>query len=100
FESAFDKAAKLIKPITLILGSNVWLKVDVVTEKTKYDYQDFLKHVSSIKRNYFREGISFDSNFNMAFLEQEVNANNFIQGLKDIQKKAKLSIENINFYLK
>lgn len=99
-ESAFENALRKIKQSAWILGSSVWLKVDVVTEARKYDYQDFLNYVTGIKRNYFREGISFDANFELAFLEQEVNANNFIQGLKDENPQAKLSFENINYYLK
>lgn len=99
-EEAFANAVQLIRPYILRLGQIPWIKIDLVTEVKKYTETDFLKYVSTIKRNYFREGISFDRNFSTAFLEQEVNANNFIQGLKEEKPKAYLSMTNINHYLK
>lgn len=75
-----------------------WVKADLVTSIQTYTYESFLSYVKQIKRNYFREGIALDKMFNVAFLEQEVNANVFLHGLKE--KKPKLALKNINFYRK
>lgn len=74
-----------------------WVKVDLVQDIQTFTYPDFINHVTSIKRNYFREGIAFDPIFNLAFLEQEVNGNVFFHGLKE-KKRAQLAFKNINFY--
>lgn len=98
-ESTWSNVVKLLKrSIAKNKITPRWIKADIVTNINTFTYQEFLKHVSSIKRNYFREGISLDPSFNMAFLEQEVNANAFLHGLKE--KKARLAFNNINFYMK
>jgi len=79
----------------------VWIKADLVTDVQEYTFGSFMDYISGIKTNYFREGIAFDPMFNTAFLEQEVNANVFID--KDNKNKslpAKIIWNNINFYLK
>jgi hypothetical protein len=70
-----------------------------VTEVHEHAYPEFLDYVSGIKTNYLREGIAFDPNFNIAFMEQEVNANVFIHELKDSGRKV-MAWKNINFYIK
>lgn len=53
-----------------------WIKIDVVDSIYKISYQDLQKKFQGIERNnYFRYGISFDDRFEIAFLEQEINAN-------------------------
>lgn len=52
-----------------------WLRIDWVTEILTMPWADCLKEIQSVKRNYFRYGISLDTNFRYAFLEQELNAN-------------------------
>lgn len=52
-----------------------WLRIDWVTDKRAMSWADCLKEIQSVKRNYFRYGVSLDINFRYAFLEQELNAN-------------------------
>lgn len=75
----------------------IWLKLDWVTEVYEHAYPDFLNYISSVKSNYLREGISLDQNFDLAFMEQEVNANVFIQDKKNSNRKI-MNWKNINFY--
>lgn len=97
-EAAWKNAVNLLKKvITKTKIKAHWVKADLVTDITTHTYQGFLKYVSNIRRNYFREGISLDPMFNTAFLEQEVNANAFLHGLKE--KKAYFAFNNINFYM-
>lgn len=98
WKSAVDLMKKKIKDVNI---NPLWIKADIVQEIKEYSYADFIKYISGIKINYFREGIAFDDMFNIAFLEQEVNANAFIWEIKDAHRKQKQMVwKNINFYLK
>lgn len=96
WKSAIDKMYKRIKELKI---DPVWIKADIVRDINEYTYEGFIDYVSSIKTNYFREGMAFDIMFNTAFLEQEVNANVFIDGTKDESKKH-IVWKNLNFYIK
>lgn len=96
WKNAVDKCRKYIRKTN---HAAYWVKADVVNEVKEYSLDDFLKYSSTIRRHYFREGVSFDLNFNTAFLEQEVNANVFIKRESDSQQD-QLHISNINYYLK
>lgn len=77
----------------------VWIKADLVKEIETYSYGQFLEYSTNTRKNYLRQGLSFDPFFNTAFLEQEVNANGFIT--RDDKKSGdELNFSNINFYLK
>lgn len=96
WKNAVDRSNKLIKDRRL---QPIWFKVDVVKEIRSLTQSEFLQYLNAFKRNYFREGISFDPFFSTAFLEQEVNANVFVHENKSAQRK-ELVWKNINFYLK
>src|SRR5699024_4644335 len=55
-------------------------------------------HLEKVRKNYFRTGISFDGEFRLAFLEQEINGNAMIRD----KKGAPLALDdqNINNYLR
>lgn len=98
-EEAWKKATQEIRK-TLFLKKikPLWVKADLVTSMSTVSFTDFMIHIANTKKNYFRKGISFDRNFQNAFLEQEVNANVFFHNWKD--GHADLAIENINNYIK
>lgn len=52
-----------------------WLRIDWVTDTRPMTWEECLKEIQSVKRNYFRYGISLDTKYRYAFLEQEINAN-------------------------
>src|SRR5690625_3196027 len=57
-----------------------WLRIDwvqSVRQATLGQLKDWLKRV---KRNYFRYGLALDEQFNVAFLEQELNSNAMLYG--------------------
>lgn len=101
-ETAWKSATDLMKKKMKDTQQNpLWIKADIVAEAKEYSYADFMKYISGIKINYFREGIAFDRLFNVSFLEQEVNANAFIWEIKEGPRKRKQMVwKNINFYLK
>lgn len=74
-----------------------WLRIDWVTEKRAMTWADCLKEIHSVKRNYFRYGISLDTHFRYAFLEQELNANAMLY-LGARQPKAALNKKNFLSY--
>ncbi len=96
WKNASDLTNKAMKKLHM---EPVWIKADVVSEVKEYPLEEFIDYVSGIKTNYFREGISLDKMFNSAFLEQEVNANVFINEEKGSRKK-KMVWKNLNFYIK
>lgn len=96
WKNAIDIFNKRIKSLELV---PIWIKADIINDIQSFTYKSFIEHVSLIKTNYFRDGIAFDSMLNVAFLEQEINANVFIDQNKEGQGK-KLIWKNINFYLK
>ncbi len=99
-DSSWKSALSVMNRITKDLQiSPIWIKADIVKEIKEYEYNEFIDYVSHIKTNYFREGIAFDKMFNTAFLEQEVNANVFIDKNKDSEMK-RMVWKNVNFYLR
>jgi hypothetical protein len=92
-------AAEMEKKVSKFKIRPEWVKADVVTSIQEYTLSGFIKYISQLKINYFREGIAFDKRFKIAFLEQELNANVFIyEHPKDSAKT--VVWQNINFYLK
>ncbi|MDH4989321.1 YheC/YheD family protein [Aquamicrobium lusatiense] len=57
-----------------------WARVDWVERTTASNWCDLRRLLASTKRNYFRFGLSLDSGFRHAFLEQELNANAMLYG--------------------
>ncbi|SFL47297.1 hypothetical protein SAMN04487943_101729 [Gracilibacillus orientalis] len=70
----------------------IWIKVDLVINMKVLSKKEFFKEYNNTKNNYFRKGVSFDRQFNLAFLEQEFLANAFM-------KDGTFSMNNINYYL-
>lgn len=96
FERAFQNAQKTC--LDLLKKKNAyipWLKVDLVTAVEAKPFSELQTEIAATKKNYFRKGISFDKDFKLAFLEQELLANAMISGEKTLM----LNDRNINHYL-
>src|SRR5699024_6009836 len=52
---------------------------------------------SQTRRNYFRSGISFDQDFYLAFLEQEINGNAMLRSVN--KGPVEFNEKNINHYM-
>lgn len=74
-----------------------WLKLDVVTELKAYVFEELEEVIVKTKRNYFREGIAFDAEFRLAFLEQELNGYALIRKQQD--GECRLDERNLNHYI-
>ena len=94
WKSAADKAIKYIKKSKL---KTEWLKIDIVKNPREISIEDFIVQMTETREKYFRYGISLDPNFNLAFLEQEVNANAFIKFDKE-HNRSHLNEQNMNHY--
>lgn len=87
----------------------IWAKADIVNSVKEIRTKDLnIEVVSNHFRNFLRKGIAFDSNFNFAFLETEVNGNKMITYYTEKQisnmevdyDSVILNLKNINHYLK
>jgi len=52
-----------------------WLRVDWVEGARAVSWERLLEQLALTRRNYFRMGLALDSEFDIAFTEQELNAN-------------------------
>jgi len=57
-----------------------WLRVDWVEGVSAIGWAQLKTQLRSVKRNYFRLGLAFDPGFEIAFTEQELNANAMLYG--------------------
>lgn len=80
---------------------NEWIKIDFIISEEEINFPGFQNEMVKTRRNYIDYGISFDPEYNLAFLPEEINANAFIRPVsgKDHQTLF-MSEQNINVYLK
>lgn len=98
FEKMFHNLER--KALQLITKQNLnpdWIKIDCVNYIEPMSFQKLERKINRTRRNYFRYGIAFDTDFNLAFLEQEINGNALIRKLTD--GTVGLHENNINHYL-
>lgn len=80
YEQALEKvSAKALKWINKYQPNLDYLKVDFVTQIEETTLLTLQKQIQGFKKNYFRRGLSFDTDFSLSFLEQEVVGNAFIR---------------------
>ena len=92
-EEAINNVRKITKDfITKNNIKPIWVKMDVVNEIEEVDNIEEL--IEGTGEYYFKKGISFDSDFNYAFLEAELNSNNIINYLNK-----SISLIKLNQYL-
>ncbi|MGN8646183.1 hypothetical protein ACTNEO_09350 [Gracilibacillus sp. HCP3S3_G5_1] len=75
------------------------LKVDIVKHIKKENNIEFAESITKTKKNYFRYGISFDNQFQYAFIEQELNGNAIIR-IDPKSKRGYIDERNLQFYIK
>ncbi|WP_066191556.1 MULTISPECIES: glycoside hydrolase family protein [Gracilibacillus] len=76
-----------------------YIKIDIVKNTEALSVFEFIKRLTQTKRYYFRYGVSFDQNFNHAFLEQELNGNAVLKYDKQ-NKRAFIDEKNLQLYIK
>ena len=76
-----------------------WIKLDIVTSTEKVLFKELRKELINTRRNYVDFGIAFDSQWNLAVLPEEINANAFVRP-DNSTKELFLSEKNINNYLR
>ncbi|MNH96198.1 hypothetical protein D3C73_488620 [compost metagenome] len=83
--SSFDQAWQTGMEAVLTIqrrqsGRHRWLRVDWPTALEASTWAELRDVLNDTKRNYFRLGISLDDRFEIAFQEQELNANAMLYG--------------------
>lgn len=89
---------RLVKMIKKDHVNPEWIKFDIVDEVTALSFEQLEAIAAKTRKNYFRKGIAFDDNFNIAFLEQEINGNAMIKNKRG--ENPQLDETNMNHYLK
>ncbi|MCO1336146.1 CapA family protein [Microbulbifer sp. OS29] len=62
-----------------------WLRVDWVTQKSAMTLAGLEEILKDTKRSYFRYGLALDNDCEIAFLEQELNANAMLYGGNQVE---------------
>src|SRR5690625_3225502 len=81
FDTVWSRLARQAQ--TLVMKEKLHvdrLRADWVTGAQRLDLNAFKKLLTSFKRNYFRCGLALDDELQVAFLEQELNANAMLYG--------------------
>lgn len=74
-----------------------WLRIDWVTRIQPMTWGRLTRQFRNTKRNYFRYGIALDAGFDIAFLEQELNANAMLYAGAEVAQ-ASLNPKNVGVY--
>lgn len=78
-----------------------WIRADFLKNQEEVPFTELLEELPKIRRNYIDFGISFDSNFTLSFLPEEINANAFVRPIPGKDHQSLFVCErNINTYLK
>ncbi|MDQ0044883.1 glutamate ligase domain-containing protein [Variovorax boronicumulans] len=81
FETAWSEGADIVERWVRDHGVvSPWLRIDWVEGASPMDWAQFKTQLTAVKRNYFRLGLAFDKDFEIAFTEQELNANAMLAG--------------------
>jgi UDP-N-acetylmuramyl pentapeptide synthase len=81
FETAWREGADIVERWVRDHGIvSPWLRIDWVEGASPMDWVQFKTQLTAVKRNYFRLGLGFDQDFEIAFTEQELNANAMLCG--------------------
>lgn len=80
FENAEKAAMQFVKKTNALVQ---WIKVDLVTAVETLPFNELKTRIAKTKKNFFRQGIAFDADFQFAFLEQELLGNQLIRGEKE-----------------
>jgi hypothetical protein len=76
-----------------------WLRIDWIEDINAHTWAELNQILAATKRNYFRRGISLDSELKYPFLEQELNANAMLYTGAEAQG-AQLNPKNFSVYAK
>lgn len=77
-------------------GKPFILRADWVVESRLVTWAEFLRTIEKTRRNYFRQGVAFDTDYKIALTESELNANEIL--FKDDSKNCAFNAERLNAY--
>lgn len=78
--TAFSAAkAKVVKKVSNEDLVPRWVYMAFVSEETTMSMQELYEDIRNTKKNYYRKGLAFDSLYQFAFLEQEINGAGLIK---------------------
>ncbi|SES08245.1 poly(glycerol-phosphate) alpha-glucosyltransferase [Salipaludibacillus aurantiacus] len=75
-----------------------WIKIDIITDTKQVEFESLKKEMEMTRRNYIDYGVSYDKDYILSFLPEEINANAFLKPSKD-KTGLFFSETNVNNYL-
>ncbi len=72
----------------------LWVKADITVKGERVRFDELLSQISECYEEFFRRGIAFDDNMDVALIEAEINGNSLIN-----YKKKVIELPVINNYL-
>ena len=97
WENALNDLAKILAQKNI---APVILRADWVIKSETKTWAQCLALVGAKRRNWFRQGIALDTNYNLAFTEQELNANLFFFNPDKEKTKGEFQPANAELYCK
>ncbi|MCE2926974.1 MAG: hypothetical protein LW823_04950 [Rickettsiales bacterium] len=97
FKAALDKLRKLTSQDP---SQWRWIKADLVTNIEAISPEQAMDRIRKTRSNFFRRGIAFDSYFNQALLEQEINGIQTFPKDEANEEISQIKLSRISIYLK
>lgn len=95
-EQLFQKFEKKAMQLARKNYSTEWLKIDFVKDVQSISLTELENLIAKTRRNFFRYGISFDPEFRISLLEQELNGNAILRSVNN--GPIKIHEKNLNNY--
>jgi hypothetical protein len=99
-DPAFMKArSKVIRKVSSLGTMPKWIYMGFVEIESRVSLQEFYNDLNNTRKYYYRKGLAFDEDYQMSFLEQEINASALILYDKNLETPV-LHDRNITDFLK
>lgn len=95
-ESAWEKAETKVKKFLKVNNYDpIWIKADVVSSSDVWDTEELNIEIKKSRSEFFRYGIAFDSTYETALLEAELNGAKIYE-----YENGNIDLDYLNRYLK
>jgi len=97
-EKAFEHVCQKVEAAYVQIGLPKYILFSIVDQEEKMSLENFYQKLKNTRRGYLRYGVSFDENYEVAFLEQEVYGASLIKYIN--RRTQYFNQENVNRHFK